>query len=193
MESKFSKVIATVVLAWAAVASPFSSTADAALLEGKLLRANLLHRTTPTSITNGPEREAVVGPGVEFPEFGQQINPEALPALVDIDISDTQIRLTLLIDQPPADQEIIRLFDVNDSNDFRDRNLKLNPATTWAGMNEFLVSGGNNVVHFVLTELSGLAGQQILVDVVPEPATSLLTLAGAVAGAAAHRRRRGNC
>jgi hypothetical protein len=153
---------------------------EAALLEGKTMAALLMHKTTSSSTQTGVDSGPfVVGPGVELTNFGQRENP-TLPALVDIDVSDMQILLTLLIDQPSAFLEAIRIGDLQ--NNIEPFNVRINSTTNWVGFNDFRLAGSNQEnVEINLSGLSGLQGQQILLDVVPvpEPAGTLLLLVGA--------------
>lgn len=165
-----------------------SATATrAALLDGKVMSVDLTHQTSENDQLTGVfARNFVVGPEVELPGFGLRDNPP-LPALVDIDISDETILLTLLIDQPFATTEVIRFLDSNDTiPGFTD--VLIDPSTNWAGMSPFRVFADISVINLNLSRLSGLAGQHILLHViVPEPAAIVLLAVGV--GAFAVRRR----
>jgi hypothetical protein len=153
-----------------------SPTASGALLEGKVMQVVLLHRTMESDTQRQViSPEFVVGPGVELPGFGDETFPP-LPELVDIDISDRQILMTLLIDQPFAFGETFRFIDSRNTIDLIQA-VKINPATNWAGFNSFRLSVvGFEEIHLQLGQLAGLQGQLILLDVVPEPAAASLLL-----------------
>ncbi|MBX3435633.1 MAG: hypothetical protein KF847_20135 [Pirellulales bacterium] len=166
--------------------------ARAAFLEGEVMKAVLLHITED----GGPEHvldsgDFVVGPEVELQGFGERDVPP-LPALVDIDISDSQILMTLLIDQPFAFQEYFLIQDSNDTI-VPIKRAEINPATNWAGFEPIRLGVLNgNVVTINVSQLLGLQGQQILIDLtpLPEPAAGGLALMGLASGWAVRRRVR---
>jgi hypothetical protein len=156
-------------------------TANGALLDGMIWRAELFHKTT---VQDPPADVAsplfVIGPGVELTGFG----PQSLPPLVDIDLSDRNILITAVADQPLAFQELLTFRNVRD-----DLQFSVNPATNWAGFTPDRLVRADMVMGVDLAELSGLAGQQILLDVVPEPSSAGLLMAGAATLGAVARRR----
>jgi hypothetical protein len=164
------------------------SRLEAAFMNGKNMQVNSLHAT----IATGPppvvdSGEFVVGPDVELPDFG-------FIDFVDIDVSDTSILITLNIDQPFAQQEELHFIDSVPNDIPFITGVSINPASNWVGFtNPLRVNNAGEAVFVNLAELSGLAGQQILLDLtfIPEPAAAagLLSLAG-VALAASQRRRR---
>lgn len=168
----------------------------AALLDGKTLQVLLHHQTSmaePTLFV-GPQN-VVVGPAVELTGFGFHELPP-LPSLVDIDFSDEQILITLVIDQPLALREDLRFVDIEGMIPglFNNR-VTVNPATNWAGFDQIRLQASGEQILVILGEvtglgmLQGLAGQFILLDVVPEPAAAGMAAAG-VGGVVALRRRR---
>jgi hypothetical protein len=163
--------------------------AQAALLEGKAVNLTLIHQTsnsdTQHTIQGG---NVVVGPGVEWPGFGDASFPP-LPELVDIDLSDRQILITLLIDQPFAHIEQFVFRDANDTIG-PIRKVIINPATNWAGIEPIRVTAAGWPIGVNVSQLAGLAGQQVLLDLVPEPAAAGLLLSATAALFAAQRRRR---
>jgi hypothetical protein len=166
-----------VVVAWLA-AMPAS---HGALLDGMTWRVELFHQT---DVQSGPGSVVspffVIGPGVELTGFGQ---PPVTP-LVDIDLSDRDILITAVADQPFAFEDRLIFGIVRD-----DLQFSINPATNWAGFTPNRLGRPADFLVVDLSQLSGLAGQQILLDAVPEPSSAGLLLAGAAALAAVARRR----
>jgi hypothetical protein len=170
--------------------STASPGAFGALLEGKVMQAELRHQSMQSSPQEGViSPEFVVGPGVELPGFGDETFPP-LPELVDIDISDRQILMTLLIDQPFAFGETFHIIDARDTIDTIQAVL-INPATNWAGFNSFRVGTTGERITVDVAQLAGLQGQQILVDVVPEPASAVLLMTAIAAVTLGGRRSTG--
>jgi hypothetical protein len=171
----------------------FLATADrgaAALLNGTTMGVALDYQATgqPADIvTSGP---LTVGPGVELVDFGRKEIPFNTPALVDIDISDTQILLTLVIDQPSTNIMEFQIGAVGAAFFPAITNATVNPATNWAGFTSDQLVFSTRSVFVNTSGLAGLEGQQILVDVVPEPAAAGLAAAASPALLAVHRRRR---
>jgi hypothetical protein len=160
---------------------------QAALLEGKAVNLQLHHQTSdpdPEHIIQGGN--VVVGPGVEWPGFGDATFPP-LPELVDIDLSDRQILITLLIDQPFAVREGIMFRDANDAIG-PIRKVIINPATNWAGIEPIRVSPMGWPITVNVSQLAGLQGQQVLLDLVPEPAAASLLLTAIAAVTLGSRR-----
>ena len=174
--------IATITFGCAA-----GSQLEAAFMNGKTMRVNSLHATTAT----GPppvvdESNFVIGPSVELQDFG-------FMDFVDIDVSDTSILITLNIDQPFAEQEELQFFDFIPNDIPTITGVSINPATNWAGFTNPLRADWDTEAVFVnLAVLSGLQGQQILLDLtfIPEPAAVALSSIACTALAAAYRRRR---
>jgi hypothetical protein len=108
--------------------------------------------------------------------------------IVDIDFSDTQIVIMAVNDQPPHYSEFIEMAVIDDLN----ISVSLNPATNWAGFamptGRLSENGDNILVN--LNGLAGLQGQQIVIDVVPEPAATALWAVACPALLTAHRRWR---
>jgi hypothetical protein len=145
----------------------------------------LVHRNAPGERARDVESDFTVGDGIEVTSFGSAMPPPAMPVVVDIDVSDRQVRITLANEQPLADLEHLR-FQLATFEPFPTSltEVFVNPATNWAGFTSgrIIVDPNNAPTQFSL-ELSGLTaarGQQIVLDVVPEPATSALLLAAAV-------------
>ena len=181
---------ATVVLCLLGLTSS-GSEARAAFLEGKTLTVDYTHKTNVGDGQTGVFAVVTVGPGVELPNFGMRENPP-LPALVDIDISDTTILFTLVIDQPPAFQDSFQFTDVLGTIP-RIEKVAVDPTTDWAGFEPIRIVTGPDVLLVNFGGLSGLAGQKLLLNltpgdpIVPEPAEALL---GAIAFGAIGVRRR---
>jgi hypothetical protein len=92
-------------------------------------------------------------------------------------------------------QEELQFFDFIPNDIPPITGVSINAATNWAGFATSTFPRVSNHVEAVfveLAELSGLAGQQILLDLtfVPEPAAAALLAAASTALLAAHRRRR---
>ena len=172
------------------------SLAHAALLEGEQVFARLEHLDTPGSPLVGDQSGfVVVGPGLEVDDLGDSILLQN-PVIVDMDFSDTQIVITAVNDQPVAHRELLE-FSIGAFGDPAPRvRFFLNPATNWAGFQAgaFQPNLGAILqsVDIVLTGSTALAGQQIVIDVVPEPAAAALLAVTCPALVTAHRRRRGH-
>jgi hypothetical protein len=109
---------------------------------------------------------------------------------VSIDVSNTQILVTLLEDQQPALVEYIRFTDVfNTLPPFASIPVTLNPASTWAGFQPSDIVANPDILFLTLNGLPGLAGQFVLVDIVPEPVSAGLLAVGAVLAAGRRRSR----
>jgi hypothetical protein len=164
-----------------------AASADAALLDGKMMFVDLLHKTNQSDLQTGVGQLVTVGPGVELTGFGERTEPD-LPALVDIDISDSSILITLLIEQPPAFLERLVFTDVM-NNITPIQNTIVDPSTNWAGFDPARIGGsGSESISVNLGQLSGSPGQFVLLNVIPEPAATPLTALGA--GAILRRCRR---
>jgi hypothetical protein len=152
---------------------------QAALLEGKVMNVDLTHQTNPSDLLTGiSSGDFVVGPGVELEDFGFRDEPP-LPALVDIDISDTSILITLVINQPLAFQERLSFVDSNNTIPFI-TSISVDPSTNWAGFIPGRVSGGGQGnIGVNLSGLTALQGQKIVLNLTPEPAAALLLVCGA--------------
>jgi hypothetical protein len=158
----------------------------AALLEGHQVAARLEHQDTINSNLEADEAGPVaVGPGLEANDLGASLQDSVI---VDIDFSDTQIVITAVNDQPPSFIERIGIgvFGAPPIS------MSLNPATNWAGFVPGAFQPSGQQVNIVLQDSTALAGQQIVIDVVPEPAAAGLAAAAAPALLAAHRRRPDN-
>jgi hypothetical protein len=173
---------AAIVITSACLATPVQG----AFLEGKSLQVDWNYAADEQSPLVGASRSGViVGPGVELMGFGQTIMPP-LPPRVDIDISDTQILITLLINESPALYETFRFLDENFTiASFR--NAKLNPASNWLGADPGFLGATDEVIDMGIRPVNGMAGQFILIDVVPEPAFAMMLVAAIAALAIARR------
>lgn len=162
---------------------------QAAILEGRTVYAIREHRTTMFDLTTSVDDFAVVGPGVEFPEFGARTNPP-LTAFVDIDVADTTILITLITDQSQAVLErlIIQKGELGMTPPLL-KNAFVDPSTNWAGFVPNRLNVVTNALAINVSELMGRAGQFILLNVTPEPAAASL-LWPALGLVAARRRRR---
>jgi hypothetical protein len=177
----------SIVTAW----SKTAPSARGALLEGQVMNVILEHRTNFDDPETGVDSfPFVVGPGVELTDFGFREFSPPLPPLVDIDVSDRQILITAVNDQPFAFQEVLTFSLPNHPTGLFTR-VNVNPATDWADFSSGRVIVSPKLINVVLSQLSGLEGQQILLDVIPEPSSgALLTAAGMAAAITARRGRR---
>ncbi len=188
MNSTFRAILTPLAIASVFASLTFSS-AHAAFLEGNEMIVRLEHATNPGDTVVGAESGPfTVGAGVEVqnltldPVFGTSV-------IVDIDVSDAAILITAVEDQPFAHSEVLFFGDFNMTIPFI-KSVKVNPATTWAGFTASRASASGDQISVNLSQLPGLAGQQILLDVIPEPAAGTLILGAGLALVAARRRRR---
>jgi hypothetical protein len=154
------------------------STVHAAILEGRTMAAQRDHQesmTSPRSTFNSPP--FVVGPGVELEDFGASQFPVMLSPIIDVDVADTTILVTLVVDQPFSMLERFRFQDDTPNTFPLFQNVFVDPSTNWAGFtpNKLLLSS-NEFIFLNVSELSGQAGQFILLNVTPEPATAMMLL-----------------
>lgn len=138
-----------------------ASTVHASLLDGQTVATTNFHGTAPeTTLVIGPV-ESVVGPGVELTDFGWS-------GFVRIDFSDTNILITLTIDQPFGYFELLRFVDSKGTIPAF-TGVTINPATNYEGFDASRVSFDADRIDVNLTALPGLKGQQISLDLTPGP------------------------
>jgi hypothetical protein len=175
------------LLAGACLGILMSTSVDAAFLDGKMLRVTLDHKTNLQDVETGVAALITVGPGVELEDFGMREEPD-LPPLVDIDITDATILITAVADQPMAFLERLQFSDSTGTVPrFTDLILV---STNWSGFTPSRLNSGPEALFVTISGLSGLAGQQILLQVVPEPASAALAAASSVAMLALRRKMR---
>lgn len=168
---------------------------QAALLEGRLVFARLEHRDSlSTPLTADDAGAFIVGPGVEVVNLGTEYAEVAENSVIlNIDYSDTQIVITAVNNQPFALTELLQI-QVIGSEPPRLTGTSLNPATDWAGFTASRlfdppIGGVQPQFNVQLSQLTALQGQQIVIDLVPEPASAALA-SGLALGLVALRRRR---
>jgi hypothetical protein len=164
-----------------------SSSSKAALLEGHRIQAQFHYKSTPLDSGTGVSENAIVGPGVEFEDFGFRAEDPALPALVDVDISDRSILVTLIIDQPAAAQQSFVFID-DDMMIPIFHNVLFNPASNWSGVSSQSIIFSSEAITINTGGRSGLQGQFVLLDIVPEPAAAGLLISAIAAMALGARR-----
>lgn len=165
------------------------SSAHSALLEGRMIAFTLMHKDSVDSPETGTGgAPATVGPGLEYDNLGSTIEFPQRSVILDIDVSDAQIVITAVNDQPFSFKEQL-MFDVLPPFHPHVSSIKLNPATNWAGYMQTPPVSNNRTFTVSLSLLSGLAGQQIVFDVVPEPAGATIA-AGLALRLVVLRRRR---
>ncbi|HYO25371.1 MAG TPA: hypothetical protein VEQ85_10530 [Lacipirellulaceae bacterium] len=121
----------------------------------------------------------IEGPQVELPAFGSEPG-SGLPSLVIIDVSDANILITLLIDQPLAFTEVLRFSEQGTSTLYW-TDARVDSTTNWTGVNDDRVFLSGGLLTVDLSGLTGLAGQQILLNIIPEPATWAMASVGLIA------------
>ena len=168
-------------VALAIVCVEFTQTASGAFFEGATLPVTYRHRANFVSDFTFVTQVVTVGPGVELPSFGKNPNPSIPPQfdLFSIDISDTDILITLLVDQPENTVDNLQFADLQHQVPII-KGAFLDPSSTWAGASQSGVDFGPDAVIMNVSALSGKAGQFALLHVTPEPATVVLTIAGLV-------------
>jgi hypothetical protein len=137
--------------------------------------ARLEHENANGSGQQSQEAFFVVSDEVELSDFGAAISFPAVPVILDVDISDSQILITAVADQPLAFREFIILNVLGDEAPLV-AGATVNPATTWAGFSQLRVNVISQNIFVNLASLTALEGQQILLDVIPEPSSAGLAL-----------------
>ena len=139
---------------------------------------SLEHRTTLSDPTVTLESGIFeVGPNVEVENFGANVDPP-LPALVDIDVADTSILISLIIDQPLSAVERFR-FTHELTNIPLFQNVSVDPSTNWTGFTQSRLVLGSEIIVVNVSLLTGQTGQFILLNVTPEPGAAGLLGYGA--------------
>ena len=147
------RAVALVLLAW--IVS--MSTAGAQLLQGKTVSTIANHGSSPDKSTVFGPVESVVGPDIELIDFG-------FDGFLEIDYSDTNIRITASSDQPFGYWETVQVSDVTDSiADFT--SVSINPETNWAGFSDARIIVSPDSITINLGSLKGLQGQIVSLDV----------------------------
>ena len=140
-----------------------SAPGHSALMLGHTIGASHLRQVTPDMTRVFGPIDAVVDSGVEYVAFGWD-------SLFDIDLSDTRIVIRLNAAQPAAVAELLAFTDANGTiADFTA--VTLNSATTYAGFTASRIGVNSNSISLNLSGLSGLPGQQIVLNVTGAGAT----------------------
>ena len=114
---------------------------------------------------------------------------------LNINFSDTNILITAVTDQPSGFLEVLRFLDAI-GNIPAFTGISINPSTNYAGFDASRISFfDSDRIDISLTNLNGLQGQQISLDltaapaqVVPEPWTIWLLVVGMATLVALRRR-----
>jgi hypothetical protein len=130
--------------------------AHTALLDGQTVAAFHLHQTAPDMTAVFGPIQSVVGPNVEYVNFG-------FSGFVNIDVTDTRIVITLNIDQPAGFADTLIIADANGTIPAF-TSVTVNPLTNYAGFDASRVSLTPELINLNLTALNGVAGQQIVLD-----------------------------
>lgn len=165
------------------------SVALAAFFDGATVGVTYHHRTSFQTQEVFVFQPVVVGPGVELSSFGTNPDPTMAPFtdVFSIDISDTDILITLLVDQPENVIDNVRINDVPQNVPFI-KAVYFDPSSTFEGAAQFGTDVGPDVVVLLLNGLAGKAGQFVLLHVTPEPGTSVLAVAGCAMWLARRRK-----
>lgn len=145
-----------------------------AFFEGRAVNIGRVTGATPTNLIAIVSQDVVVGPGVEIVGFGAfQLPPIDLPGFVDVDLSDTRLSFTVSNNQQPAGYEELRVDDVYHQVPpiF---GVSLDASTNWTGFSSSRVIVSENSIILNLSQLPVVAGQRIVLNVVPEPAGAAL-------------------
>jgi len=120
---------------------------------------------SPDKTTVAGPVNSVVGPGVELTNFGVAafVNGQQLSGFVDVDFSSSNIRIRLTRDQTFAYFDSLRFQNVAGTQGVFSR-ATLNPGTDYRGFTASRMRIEADMVELNLTGLSGLRGQQILLD-----------------------------
>jgi hypothetical protein len=156
MKTRARSLPVAVVIACLALMQPVHG----AVLEGQTIEVVNFHGTaSDRTLAIGPA-SALVGAGIEFDNFGWT-------GFVDIDVSDTRIVITLNTNQPFGYSEVLRFTDPNGQLAFT--SATVNAATNWAGFNQSRVIVIADLIDVHVSNLHGLQGQQIVLDVTAVP------------------------
>lgn len=133
------------------------SVAGAELLQGKTITTSANHGSSPDKSTFfGPE-ESVVGQDVELVDFG-------FAGFLNIDYSDTNIRITANSDQPFGYWETVQVSDAAQTiADFT--SVSINPETNWDGFSDARIVVSPDSITINLGSLNGLQGQIVSLDI----------------------------
>jgi hypothetical protein len=156
MKTPVRNLSSAIVIACLALMQPVHG----AMLEGQTISVTNFHGTaSDMTLVIGPA-SAVVGAGIEFDNFGWT-------GFVDIDVSDTRIVITLNTNQPFGYSEVLRFTDPKGK--FAFTSATVNAATNWAGFNQSRVIVIADLIDVHVSNLQGLQGQQIVLDVTAVP------------------------
>jgi len=188
MQTLVSKVSHTLALLIAIAYGVVGMPVSAAFLDGKAMTVVRLHQTSSEEPLIQVGASFTVGPGVELEDFGANANPP-LSALFDIDVSDRNILITAVADQPFALGESLTFSFGNNPDTVPLVHVLINPMTNWAGLTADRISPLGTAIVVTLNELSGRQGQRISLDIIPEPTAASLAFTSLAPLAASIRRR----
>ena len=146
-----------------------TSPSRATLEQGTIATTHLFGHAPDMTTVFGPAI-SVVSAGVELRNFGATVfvNGQPTSGFVDIDFSATNILITLTRDQPSGFFDTLRFADADGTlRDFTD--VRVNPATSYAGVNASRIRVEPDIIDLNLTALRGLRGQAISLDVGVSP------------------------
>lgn len=163
-----------------------------AFLEGHTVLVTRTHSSNPHDTTDLDaivEASVVVGSGQELADFGAY--PQAnLLGLFNIDFFDSRIVIVASRDQGEDPYDVLQFDDI-----FKEipafKKVLINPLTNWPdfGANRVVVLHNDRILLQVGRSFA-VAGQQMVLDLLPEPGTAGLAGAGLASAIIARRRRR---
>jgi hypothetical protein len=184
MNTQLNKLVAALAILFLAP----TSMVLADLLDGQTVET-VMTQFAPRDFANSRFSDNVVGLGQELTDFGLDASIWSPPQRVDVDFSDTNILITSRSDAFYWDVTLIFADILHTIPAFT--RVTANPATTWPNATPLWIFVDPDHISIGLSgHGSGLEGKQISLDInlIPEPATAGLLVAGFVFLAAGRRR-----